>query len=77
MAHDLEFLKPKIRDYRDYWGLEIHYQEDIENASTYTELGDILTKYHQYIEDMANDAQQNLNRFRNEIGLDDKIMDEE
>lgn len=70
-------LKKKIKSYRDYWGLEIHYQGEIDNATTYTELGEVLTAYHKHIKDMANDAQNDLSRFRKQIGLDDKIMEEE
>lgn len=72
----MEEIKQKIKEYRDYWGLEIHYQDEIDNATTYSELGDVLNKYHKHIEDMANDAQKDLSGFRKRIGLDDKIMEE-
>ena len=69
-------IKKQIKEYRDFWGLEIHYQEDIKNATTYRELGEVLDAYHRHIEDMANDAQADLNRFRKKIGLDEKIDNE-
>jgi len=73
----MEEIKKKIKEYRDYWGFEIHYQEEIDSATTYAELGEVLSAYHKHIEDMANDAQNDLSRFRKQIGLDDKIMDED
>ncbi len=70
-------IKKQIREYRDYWGLEIHYQYEIKDSTTYKELGEILDMYHNHIEGMANDAQAHLARFRKQIGLDEKIDQEE
>lgn len=72
----MEELRQAIKDYRDYWGLPIHYQDEIEEATTYKELGEILDRYHNFIDDMANDAQCMLSRWRRDIGLD-KMIDEE
>jgi len=67
----IEQAKQKIRGYRDFFGYDIIYQQEIEEATTFEELCEILTYYDKHIEDMCNDAQNHLSRFRKELGIDD------
>ena len=76
MPDEFNSIKTQIKDYRDYWGCEIHYQEEIDGASTYKELAEVLNKYYRHIEDMANDAKKDLDNFCNELKLYDKVDNE-
>lgn len=50
----MEELKKKIKAYRDYWGLEVHYQEEIDNATAMLDANDNIIIVKSSIKDPKN-----------------------
>lgn len=69
MTQDIEILKEKIRSYTDFYGCKIHYEEEIDSATTHEELYEILSDYSQFLEYQLCDAQQHLDNFRRSLNL--------
>jgi hypothetical protein len=66
---NLEDAKQKMKEYRDYFGGELSRADLIDEAKNIIDLDDIFSKHHDFIGDMANDAQHGLERFKREIGV--------
>ncbi len=62
-------IKKKMISYEDYYGYEFLDVEAIKNAKTKEELSDLIDSHDRFIEDMCNDAQSSLGRFRKDLGL--------
>lgn len=66
----IEILKDRIRNYIDFYGCKIHYEEEIDEAQTHKELDEILSNYHKFLESQLCDAQNHLDNFRRSLNLD-------
>lgn len=65
----LENAKQKMKDYRDIFGGELHRKDLIDDADSIFDLETILNMHHDYINDMASDADANLSNFKRELGV--------
>lgn len=59
--------KKKVLAYKDLWGCQIIYRNEIEAATSIAELCGIIDRYEDYIENMANDAKRHLHSLKNRI----------
>lgn len=73
---DLKSIKKQMLEYRDYYGGDLLNVSDIKSAKSKRELRDILQNHYKYIADMANDAQRDLERFQDSLGLSLLEIDE-
>lgn len=62
-------IKKKMITYEDYYGGQFLNIEAIKNAKTKEELSDLIDSHDRFIEDMCNDAQSSLSRFKKDLGL--------
>ena len=66
---DLENAKKRMKEYRDIFGGELNRKDLIDDANSIFDLETILNMHYDYINDMASDAQSNLEKFKREIGV--------
>jgi hypothetical protein len=66
---DFEKAKEQMKNYTDFWGGELHDKHLIKDAKNIFDLETILNNHHDYITDMATDAQASLERFKRSIGV--------
>lgn len=66
---ELETAKQKMMNYKDLFGGELNNKHLIKDAKNVIDLENILNDHHDYIGDMANDAQNSLSRFKRKIGV--------
>lgn len=71
METNLDHKKQQIRDYIDFYGCKIHYEEEIDNAKSYEDLDNILSEYYKFLEYQLCDAQSHLGRFKESLFLND------
>ena len=67
----IEEIKKEMTAYRDFFGFDLLGVSEVEKATTTKELADILNQHETHIEMMCNDAQADLGRFRQRLGLND------
>lgn len=65
---DINEIKEKMKSYTDLFGGDLNHYK-IDSATSLKDLYDILDYHYYMLSDMANDAQNNLERFRRKIGL--------
>lgn len=65
----IEQIKAKMLEYRDFYGGDIMYAQEIKEAKTKKELAKIINNYRGHLEDMLSDAHGHLDNFKTEIGL--------
>lgn len=65
----LELVKQKMKDYRDLFGGELSKSNLINDAENIFDLDYIFEKHFDYISDMANNAQNSLDKFKRELGV--------
>lgn len=66
---ELENAKKRMKEYRDIFGGELNRKDLIDDANSIFDLETILNMHHDYINDMASDAQCSLSKFKCEIGV--------
>lgn len=66
---ELEIAKQKMKDYRDIFGGELNRKDLIDDAKNIIDLDNIFVMHFDYINDMASDAQNSLDKFKREIGV--------
>ena len=66
---DLSEIKEKMKSYTDFFGGQFIDKQLIDNAETLTDLERVFQDHHDYITDMATDAQRNLKNFKHSIGV--------
>lgn len=66
---NIEEIKDRMRNYQDLFGQPLLNHSDINACTTMYELADIIDLHDSHLENMANDAQNALGRFKREIGL--------
>jgi hypothetical protein len=66
---ELENAKKRMKEYRDIFGGELSRKDLIDDADSIFDLETILNMHHDYINDMASDAQSSLSKFKREIGV--------
>ena len=67
--NEFEEAKTKMKEYRDFFGGELSDKHLIDDAKNIIDLETILNNHHDYITDMATDAQGSLERFKRDIGV--------
>ena len=68
-SQELETAKQKMREYRDIFGGELSKSHLINEAKTRLDLDYIINAHFDYIADMASDAESNLDKFRQGLGV--------
>lgn len=68
-AEELEIAKQRMKDYRDLFGGELNRKDLIDDARNIIDLDEVFAKHYDYINDMARDAEANLDNFKHEIGV--------
>lgn len=66
---NLQEIKEKMIAYKDFFGGDILEIDLVESAKSKTELKSIIANHRTHLEMQANDAQDDLDRFQNSIGL--------
>jgi hypothetical protein len=66
---ELENTKKRMKEYRDIFGGELNRKDLIDDADSIFDLETILNMHYDYINDMASDAQSNLEKFKRDIGV--------
>lgn len=66
---ELENAKYQMKIYVDFFGGSLIDKEQIDTAKTVEDLEHIFVRHHDYITDMATDAQASLERFKRKIGV--------
>jgi hypothetical protein len=61
--------KQKMLEYKDFFGGQLLDYEEIEKAKSKLALAKIIDAHYDHIENMCNDAQHSLERFKKEIKL--------
>lgn len=67
---NIDEIKEKMLDHRDFFGGQIIYIDEIKNAKTLKDLSDVLNKYETHLEMLALDAINYHCNFRKKLGLD-------
>lgn len=65
----IEKIKKEMLKWRDFYGGNIIYTEEIKNATSKEELNEIMEKYRQFLEAMLRDADSHLDNFKRKVGL--------
>ena len=68
-------IKKEMVSYVDYFGGDLD-RFKIDQAKTLKELNDIIDDHYDKLSDMANDAQNSLDRFRRKLGLGKDLEEE-
>lgn len=66
---NLDEIKTKMQEYRDYYGSPLIGSDYIKNCQTEDELIEILDYHEQFIEAQCNEAQNGVSRFKRDLGL--------
>lgn len=61
--------KKKMLEWRDFYGGDIFYTDEIQKAKTNKELLEIMDMYYRHLEDVANDAGRHCENFTRSLGL--------
>jgi hypothetical protein len=69
MGKTIAQIKAEMKSWKDLYGGDIMYTDEIDAADSKRELNDIINKYSHHLEDMACDAQSHLERFRKRLRL--------
>jgi hypothetical protein len=62
-------IKKKMLSWQDFYGGDMMYQDEINQATTKKQLSEIMNEYFRYLEDLANDAQKDCEEFKKSLGL--------
>jgi hypothetical protein len=62
-------IKKQMLEYRDFFGGDIMYTDEIEKATTKKQLNELLDRYSGHLEMVAVDAQSHLNNFRIRLNI--------
>ena len=65
----LEEKKKEMLEYRDFYGGDIFFSDEIKSAKSNKELHDIFNKYHHHLEDQLSDALRHLESFKKRINV--------
>lgn len=65
---DIQQIKKEMKEYTDYFGGNLDHFK-IDQAETLKDLYDIFEDHYDRLSDMANDAQNSLDRFRRKLDL--------
>lgn len=68
-AKQIEQAKYQMEIYVDFFGGSLIDKEKISEAKSIEDLEYIFSRHHDYITDMATDAQASLERFKRKIGV--------
>ncbi len=68
-AEELKEAKEKMKNYIDIFGGQLSNKHLIDDAKNIIHLDNIFNAHHDYITDMATDAQGSLERFKRSIGV--------
>lgn len=60
-------IKAKMKKWKDLAGFDL--SADIDSIKTKEEAKAILTEHYNWLDNLANDAQRSVDRFRKELGL--------
>lgn len=63
---EIQEIKDKMKSYKDLYGFDLCDKHLIDGAKNIIDLEAIINRHYDYIEDMANDAQVSLMRFKRE-----------
>lgn len=61
--------KKKMIEWRDFYGGDIIYIDEIKSAKNKKQLSEILDRYGRHLENVAIDAETHRLNFKKEIGL--------
>lgn len=64
----LQFIKQKMKDFRDLFGNELLGSHQIDNCKDIFDCNELINKHMQHIEDSANDAVRSMENWTREIG---------
>ncbi len=62
-------IKLKMVEFRDFYGGDLLYEDEIKKSKTKKELASILEKHRSFMEDMLSDAMSHLDNFKKSVGL--------
>ncbi len=68
-TEDLKKAKEEMKKYTDFFGGELKDKHLIDKAKNVIDLETIFNNHHDFIADMANDAQASLERFKGSLGV--------
>lgn len=68
----IDDIKKQMKEYTDFFGGQLINHSEIDKAETEIELERIIDKHHDYISDMANDAQNSLDRWRRTLNFTER-----
>lgn len=66
---ELENAKNKMKIYVDFYGGNLKDKDKIDEAKNVEDLEAIFSSHHDFITDMATDAQASLERFKRNLGI--------
>jgi hypothetical protein len=66
-AEELKKAKEEMKKYTDYFGGELRDKNLIDDAKNVIDLETIFNNHHDFITDMATDAQASLERFKRKL----------
>lgn len=68
-AEELRIVKEEMKKFTDLFGGELRDKHLIDDAKSIIDLETIFNNHHDFITDMATDAQSNLERFKRQLGV--------
>lgn len=65
----LSLIKSKMLKWKDIYGADIPWSDDIKKSKNKEQLAEFLNRYNRLIEDTATNAIRDCDEFRRELGL--------
>jgi len=66
---DIKDIKKSMLAWHDFYGGDMLWEDEIKQARTKKELGNILERHRMHMEDMLSDAKSHLDMFQKSLGL--------
>lgn len=66
---ELKEIKTEMKKYTDLLGRSLLSSTDIDDCDTKEELAAIIEEHNDHLEDVLNDTQNSLGRFKERLGL--------
>lgn len=73
----IEQIKREMLKYRDLFGGDIFYTQEIKEATTKQQLADIIERYRWHLEDALSDAKGHLYSFKKRVHLTIDTIDKD
>lgn len=70
---ELEEAKTEMKNYIDFFGGSLRNKDEIDGAKSVEDLDAIFSSHHDFLMDMAIDAQTSLEQFKRKLGISQYI----